>query len=52
MTLTVRYGCEHATSSGSFLNPEAPFVGTGMEHVDARDSGAAVIENMMGLLSM
>ena len=25
------------------LNPEAPFVGTGMEHVDARDSGAAVV---------
>ena len=24
-------------------NPEAPFVGTGMEHVSARDSGAAVI---------
>ena len=24
------------------LNPEAPFVGTGMEHVNARDSGAAV----------
>ena len=24
------------------LNPEAPFVGTGMEHVSARDSGAAV----------
>ena len=25
------------------LNPEAPIVGTGMEHVSARDSGAAVI---------
>ena len=25
------------------LNPEAPLVGTGMEHVNARDSGAAVI---------
>ncbi|ODJ56905.1 DNA-directed RNA polymerase subunit beta [Brochothrix thermosphacta] len=24
------------------LNPEAPFIGTGMEHVAARDSGAAV----------
>ena len=25
------------------LNPEAPFVGTGMEHISARDSGAAVV---------
>ena len=24
------------------MNPEAPFVGTGMEHVAARDSGAAI----------
>ena len=25
------------------LNPQAPVVGTGMEHVSARDSGAAVL---------
>ncbi|WP_313892878.1 DNA-directed RNA polymerase subunit beta [Psychrobacillus sp.] len=30
------------------LNPEAPFVGTGMEHVNARDSGAAVIAKYSG----
>lgn len=32
------------------LNPEAPFVGTGMEHVDARDSGAAVIAKYDGIV--
>ncbi|GEK30795.1 DNA-directed RNA polymerase subunit beta [Kurthia zopfii] len=32
------------------LNPEAPFVGTGMEHVDARDSGAAVIAKYTGIV--
>ncbi|EHT3677699.1 DNA-directed RNA polymerase subunit beta [Staphylococcus pseudintermedius] len=30
------------------LNPESPFVGTGMEHVAARDSGAAVISKYRG----
>ncbi|TQR18947.1 DNA-directed RNA polymerase subunit beta [Psychrobacillus vulpis] len=32
------------------LNPEAPFVGTGMEHVNARDSGAAVIAKYAGIV--
>jgi len=32
------------------LNPEAPFVGTGMEHVDARDSGAAVVAKYDGVV--
>jgi DNA-directed RNA polymerase subunit beta len=32
------------------LNPEAPFVGTGMEHVNARDSGAAVIAKFVGIV--
>ncbi|WP_197061734.1 DNA-directed RNA polymerase subunit beta [Ureibacillus manganicus] len=32
------------------LNPEAPFVGTGMEHVDARDSGAAVVCKHNGIV--
>ncbi|QBP39773.1 DNA-directed RNA polymerase subunit beta [Paenisporosarcina antarctica] len=32
------------------LNPEAPFVGTGMEHVNARDSGAAVIAKYVGIV--
>ncbi|PUB13431.1 DNA-directed RNA polymerase subunit beta [Paenisporosarcina sp. OV554] len=32
------------------LNPEAPFVGTGMEHVNARDSGAAVIAKFTGIV--
>ncbi|PKE18776.1 DNA-directed RNA polymerase subunit beta [Macrococcoides caseolyticum] len=30
------------------MNPEAPFVGTGMEHVAARDSGAAVVSKYKG----
>ncbi|MCU5746683.1 DNA-directed RNA polymerase subunit beta [Staphylococcus sp. SQ8-PEA] len=30
------------------MNPESPFVGTGMEHVAARDSGAAVIARHRG----
>ncbi|UOB20419.1 DNA-directed RNA polymerase subunit beta [Macrococcus armenti] len=30
------------------MNPEAPFVGTGMEHVAARDSGAAVVARYKG----
>ncbi|MGI2329595.1 DNA-directed RNA polymerase subunit beta [Planococcus sp. YIM B11945] len=32
------------------LNPEAPFVGTGMEHLAARDSGAAVIAKFEGIV--
>ncbi|MFC4411850.1 DNA-directed RNA polymerase subunit beta [Chungangia koreensis] len=32
------------------LNPEAPFVGTGMEHVSARDSGAAVVAKYEGIV--
>ncbi|MTD32210.1 DNA-directed RNA polymerase subunit beta [Planomicrobium sp. YIM 101495] len=32
------------------LNPEAPFVGTGMEHLAARDSGAAVIAKQPGIV--
>ncbi|MBB4825321.1 DNA-directed RNA polymerase subunit beta [Sporosarcina luteola] len=32
------------------LNPEAPFVGTGMEHVSARDSGAAVLAKYVGIV--
>ena len=32
------------------LNPEAPFVGTGMEHVSARDSGAAVLSVYDGIV--
>ena len=32
------------------LNPEAPFVGTGMEHVSARDSGAAVLAKFEGIV--
>lgn len=32
------------------LNPEAPFVGTGMEHVNARDSGAAIIAKYHGIV--
>ncbi|MBD8027245.1 DNA-directed RNA polymerase subunit beta [Ureibacillus sp. Re31] len=32
------------------LNPEAPFVGTGMEHVNARDSGAAVVNKYHGIV--
>lgn len=30
------------------MNPEAPFVGTGMEHVAARDSGAAITAKHKG----
>ena len=30
------------------MNPEAPFVGTGMEHVAARDSGAAITAKYRG----
>ncbi|HDD2819121.1 TPA: DNA-directed RNA polymerase subunit beta [Staphylococcus aureus] len=30
------------------MNPEAPFVGTGMEHVAARDSGAAIAAKHRG----
>lgn len=30
------------------MNPESPFVGTGMEHVAARDSGAAIIARHRG----
>ncbi|MBF7023368.1 DNA-directed RNA polymerase subunit beta [Staphylococcus kloosii] len=30
------------------MNPESPFVGTGMEHVAARDSGAAIIAKHRG----
>ncbi|MCD9055706.1 DNA-directed RNA polymerase subunit beta [Staphylococcus arlettae] len=30
------------------MNPESPFVGTGMEHVAARDSGSAVIAKYKG----
>ena len=41
-------GCEHATSSSALMNPEAPFVGTGMEHVAARDSGAAITAKHRG----
>ncbi len=32
------------------LYPNAPFVGTGMEHVDARDSGAAVVAKKHGVV--
>jgi DNA-directed RNA polymerase subunit beta len=32
------------------LYPNAPFVGTGMEHVDARDSGAAVVAKFHGIV--
>ncbi|CDR51395.1 DNA-directed RNA polymerase subunit beta [Staphylococcus schweitzeri] len=32
------------------MNPEAPFVGTGMEHVAARDSGAAITAKHRGLV--
>ncbi|MEE1132361.1 MAG: DNA-directed RNA polymerase subunit beta, partial [Caryophanon sp.] len=32
------------------LNPEAPFIGTGMEHVNARDSGAAVVSKHHGIV--
>src|SRR5699024_8860598 len=30
------------------MNPESPFVGTGMEHVAARDSGAAIVAKNKG----
>src|SRR5699024_6140813 len=30
------------------LNPDSPFIGTGMEHVAARDSGAAVVAKYKG----
>ena len=43
MTQPCINGCEHATSSSTIDDDtEAPFVGTGMEHVAARDSGAAI----------
>ncbi|WOV84120.1 DNA-directed RNA polymerase subunit beta [Sporosarcina jeotgali] len=32
------------------LNPKSPFVGTGMEHVSARDSGAAVVSKHEGIV--
>ena len=32
------------------INPEAPFVGTGMEHVSAKDSGAAVVSKYEGIV--
>ncbi|MGN1385387.1 MAG: DNA-directed RNA polymerase subunit beta, partial [Bacillus sp. (in: firmicutes)] len=32
------------------INPEAPFVGTGMEHVSAKDSGAAVVSKHAGIV--
>ncbi len=34
------------------MNPEAPFVGTGMEHVAARDSGAAITAKHKVVLNM
>ena len=33
------------------LIPESPFIGTGMEHVSARDSGAAVVSKYKGRVS-
>ncbi|MDN8969183.1 hypothetical protein Q0P53_13760, partial [Staphylococcus aureus] len=32
------------------MHPEAPFVGTGMEHVSAKDSGAAVTAKHDGIV--
>ncbi|MBP3953399.1 DNA-directed RNA polymerase subunit beta [Bacillus suaedae] len=32
------------------LVPEAPFVGTGMEHVSAKDSGAAIVAKARGIV--
>ncbi|WP_194841146.1 MULTISPECIES: DNA-directed RNA polymerase subunit beta [Sporosarcina] len=32
------------------LNPESPLVGTGMEHISARDSGAAVVSKHLGIV--
>lgn len=32
------------------LVPEAPFVGTGMEHVSAKDSGAAIVSKSKGIV--
>ncbi|MHC5278688.1 DNA-directed RNA polymerase subunit beta [Listeria kieliensis] len=32
------------------MHPEAPFVGTGMEHVSAKDSGAAVVAKHDGIV--
>ncbi|WP_432353413.1 DNA-directed RNA polymerase subunit beta [Sporosarcina sp. A2] len=32
------------------INPKAPIVGTGMEHVSARDSGAAVVSKFEGIV--
>ena len=32
------------------LVPEAPIVGTGMEHVSAKDSGAAIVSKFPGLV--
>ena len=32
------------------LQPEAPLVGTGMEHVVARDSGAVVVAKRAGVI--
>jgi DNA-directed RNA polymerase subunit beta len=32
------------------LQPEAPFVGTGMEHIVARDSGAVVLAKRLGVV--
>ena len=34
------------------MNPEAPFVGTGMEHVAARDSGRQLLLSIEDALSM
>ena len=34
------------------MNPEAPFVGTGMEHVAARDSVQQLLQNIEVVLNM
>ncbi len=43
-------GANMQRQSVPLLRAEAPFVGTGMEHIAARDSGAVVIANVTAWL--
>jgi len=44
------HGRQHAAAGGAALQPEAPLVGTGMEHIVARDSGAVVLARRPGVV--
>src|SRR5207245_4833057 len=43
-------GSNMQRQAGPLLQPESPLVGTGMEHVVARDSGAVVVAKRLGVV--